>query len=78
MTVKDQIKTLNRKIKQNELQYNLDREAAKISALPSNNLDKYKLLTGEDLGLKPSIVEQAKLEYSPLGRLCNKGLSKEN
>ena len=78
MTVKDQIKTLNRKIKQNELQYNLDREAAKISALPSNNLDKYELLTGEDLGLKPSIVEQAKLEYSPLGRLCNKGLSKEN
>ena len=78
MTVKDQIKTLNRKIKQNELQYNLDRKAAKISALPSNNLDKYELLTGEDLGLKPSIVEQAKLEYSPLGRLCNKGLSKEN
>ena len=78
MTVKDQIKTLNRKIKQNELQYNLDREAAKISALPSNNLDKYELLTGEDLGLKPSIVEQAKLEYFPLGRLYNKGLSKEN
>ena len=78
MTVTDQIKILNRKIKQNEAQYDLDREAAKISALPSNNLDKYELLTGEDLGLKPSIVEQAKLEYSPLGRLCNKGLSKEN
>ena len=63
----DQIKTLNRKIKQNESQYDLGREAAKISALYSKNLDKYELLTGEDLGLKPSIVEQAKFEYSPLG-----------
>ena len=51
MTVTDQIKILNRKIKQNESQYDLDREAAKISALSSNNLDKYELLTGEDLGL---------------------------
>ena len=38
MTVIDQIKILNRKIKQNESQYDLDREAAKISALSSNNL----------------------------------------
>ena len=42
MTVTVQIKILNRKIKQNESQYDLDREAAKISALPSNNLDKYE------------------------------------
>ena len=61
MTVTDQIKILNRKIKQNESQYDLDREAAKISALSSNNLDKYELLTGEDLGLKPSTIEKAKL-----------------
>ena len=77
MTVTDQIKILNSKIKQNELQYDLDREAAKISALSSNNLDKYELLTGEDLNLKPSTVEQAKFEYSPLGRIFNKGLSEE-
>ena len=38
----------------------IDREATKISTLSSNNLDKYELLTGEDLGLKPSTVEQAK------------------
>ena len=75
MTVTDQIKILDRKIKQNESQYNLDREAAKISALSSNNLDKYELLTGEDLGLKPSTVEKAELEYSPLGKVFNKGLS---
>ena len=78
MTVTDQIKILNRKIKQNESQYDLDREAAKISALSSNNLDKYELLTGEDLGLKPSTVEQAKFEYSPLGKIFNKGLSEED
>ena len=49
MTGTDQIKILNRKIKQNESQYDLDREAAKISALSSNNLDKYELLTGQVL-----------------------------
>ena len=64
MTVTDQIKILNRKIKQNESQYDLDREAPKISALSSKNLDKYELLTGEDLGLKPSTIEQIKFEYS--------------
>ena len=78
MTVTDQIKILNRKIKQNEAQYDLDREAAKISALSSNNLDKYEYLTGEDLGLKPSTVEQAKFEYSPLGEIFNKGLSEKD
>ena len=78
MTVTDQIKILNRKIKQNEAQYDLDREAAKISALSSNNLDKHEYLTGEDLDLKPSTVEQAKFEYSPLGKIFNKGLSKDD
>ena len=78
MTVTDQIKILNKKIKQNEAQYDLDREAAKISALSSNNLDKYELLTGEDLDLKPSTIEQAKFEYSPLGKVFNKGLSEDD
>ena len=48
MTVTDQIKILERKIKQNESQYDLDKEAAKKSALSSKNLDKYELLTWED------------------------------
>ena len=78
MTVTDQIKILNRKIKQNETQYDLDREAAKISALSSKNLDKYEYLTDEDLGLKPSTVEKAKVEYSPLGQAFNKGLEEED
>ena len=62
---------------QHKAQYNLDKKSAKISALSSNNLDKYEYLTGEDLGLKPSTVEQAKFEYSPLGKIFNKGLSKD-
>ena len=63
---------------QNEAQYDLDRKAAKISGLSSNNLDKYEYLTGEDLGLKPSAIEQTKFEYSPLGKIFNKGLSEDD
>ena len=43
MTATDQIKSLDRKIIQNEAQYDLDRKAAKISGLSSNNLDKYDI-----------------------------------
>ena len=77
MTVTDQIKILDRKIMQNEAQYDLDRKAAKISALSSNNLDKYEYLTGEDLGCKPSAIKQAKFEYSPLGKVFTEVLEKE-
>ena len=56
----DQIKILDKKIMQNEGQYDLDRKSAKISALSSNILDKYEYLTGEDLGLKTSVIEQTK------------------
>ena len=62
MTITDHIKILNIKIIQNEAQSDLGRKAAKISALSSNNLDKYEYLTGQDLGLKPSAFEQAKFE----------------
>ena len=67
MTVTDQIKILNKKIMQNEAQYDLDRKAAKISAL-----------SGEDLGLKPSTIEQTKFKYSPLGKIFNKGWDKND
>ena len=78
MTVTDQIKIIDRNFMQNEAQYDLDRKAAKISASSSNNLGKYEYLTGEDLGLKPSTIEQAKFEYSPLGKIVNKGLSEDD
>ena len=44
MTVTDQIKILERKVMENEGEYDLDRKAAKISALSSNNFDKYEYL----------------------------------
>ena len=46
--------------------------------MSSNNLAKYEYLTGEDLGLKPSTIEQAKFEYSQLGKIFNKGLDKSD
>ena len=78
MTIADQIKILNKKIMQNEAQYDLDRKAAKISALSSNKLDKYEYLTGEYLGLKQSTIEQPKFEYSPLGKILNNGLDTDD
>ena len=63
---------------QNEALYDLNRKAAKKSVLSSNNLDKYDYLTGENLGLKPSTIEQAKFAYSPLGKIFNKGLDKDD
>ena len=78
MTVTDLIKILYRKIKQNKAQYDLDRRAAKLSAFSSNNLDKYEYLTGKDLDLKTSTIEQARFEYSPLGKIFNKGLNEED
>ena len=59
MTLTDELKILNDKIKANQAQYDLDREAAKISALSSKELDKYEYLTGEDLGYKPGVNERA-------------------
>ena len=50
MTLTEQVKILDEKIKANKVQYELDREVAKISALSSGELEKYTYLTGEDLG----------------------------
>ena len=78
MTLGNQLKILDRKIKQNEAQYDSDRKAAKISAYSSNNLDKYEYLTGENLDYMPDAVEEARFECSPLGKIFNKGLKEED
>ena len=66
MTIINQIKVLDDKIKSNQVQSDLGRETAKISALSSKNLlGKYEYLTCEDLGYKPSVIEKTKFEYSP-------------
>ena len=74
MTATDQIKIIDNKIKANQAQYDLDRLTAKISGLSSGELRKYEYLTGEDLGYRPSVLEQTKFDYSPLGKAFNKGL----
>ena len=80
MVVTDQIKIIDDKIKSNQAQHDLGREAAKIATLSSKNLlEKYEYLTGKDLGYKPNVFEKAKFEYSPLGMtLINNTKSKTN
>ena len=74
MTINEQIKILDNKIRSNQAQYDLNSQNAKTSALISGELDKYEYLTGEDLGYKPDVVQKAKFEYSPLGQVFNKRL----
>ena len=67
MTIEDQIKD-------EKLQYDINREAAKISALSSGKLDKYEYLTGEEIlpSNQQQIILQAKFNYSPLGKAIEK------
>ena len=62
--------TINDQIKDEKLQYNINREVAKISALSSGKLHKYECLTGEDIlpSNQQQIIEQTKFTYSPLGK----------
>ena len=79
MTLTAELKILDNKIKANQAQYDLGRKAAKISALSSKDLlEKYKYLTGEDLGHRPSVLEKTKFEYSPLGMSLSKSFKKDN
>ena len=78
MTLTDELKILDDKIKANQAQYDLGREAAKISALSSKDLlEKYEYLTGEDLGHRPSVLEKTKFEYSPLGMSYSKAFEND-
>ena len=78
MTLTDELKIIDDKIKANQAKYDIDREVAKMSALSSKELDKYEYLTREDLGYKPGVVEQGKFEYSPLGKAFNKGFDEKD
>ena len=79
MTLTDELQILDDKNKANQVQYDLGREAAKISALSSKDLlEKYEYLTGEDLGHRPSVLEKTKFEYSPLGMSLSKSFKKDN
>ena len=67
MTIEDQIRD-------EKLQYDTNREAAKTSALSSGKIDKYEYLTGEKIlpSTQQQIIEQAKFTYSPLGKAFEK------
>ena len=67
MTIEDQIKD-------EKLQYDISREAAKISALSSGKIDKYEYPTGEEIlpSNQQQIIQQAKFTYSPLGKAFEK------
>ena len=66
--------TINDQIRDRKLQYDNNREAAKISALSSGKIDKYECLTGEEIlpSNRQQIIEQAKFTYSPLGKAFEK------
>ena len=66
--------TIDDQPKGEKLQYDIDREAAKISALSSGKFNKYEYLTGEEVlpSNKQQIIEQAKFEYSLLGKAFEK------
>ena len=66
--------TINDQITDEKLQYNINRGAAKISALSSGKVHKYEYLTGEDIlpSSNQQIIEQARFTYSPLGKAFNK------
>ena len=66
--------TINDQIRDEKLQYDINREAAKISALSSGKVHKYEYLTGEDIlpSNQQQIIEQAKFNYSPLGKAFEK------
>ena len=72
MTISDKIKTIDKKIEQNEAQYGLDRQTAKTSASLSGNVSKYKSLTGKDVLPEKDFLEKAfaleRSEYLPLGK----------
>ena len=62
--------TIDDKIKDKKLQYDINREAAKISALSSGKINKYEHLTGEEIlpSDQSRIIEQANFTYSLLGK----------
>ena len=61
-------------IKDEKLQYDINRDAAKISALSSGKIDKYEYLTGEEIlpSNQQQIIQQAKFNYYPLGKAFEK------
>ena len=72
--------TINDQIKDETFQFDIIREAAKISALSSGKLQKYENFTGEDIlpSTRQKIIEQTKFTYSTLGKVFDKQITNKN
>ena len=72
--------TINDQIRDEKLQYDINREVAKISVLSSGKIHKYEYVTGEDIlpSNQQQIIEQAKFTYSPLGKAFEKQVTIED
>ena len=66
--------TIDDKIRYKKLQYDINREVGKISALSSGKVDKFEYLTGEEIlrSYQRRVIEQAKFTFSPLGKALEK------
>ena len=73
-TISKLIMTIDDKIKDEKLQYDINREAEKVSALSSWKTDKYEYLTSEEIlsSDQSRIIESARFTYSPLGKAFEK------
>ena len=62
--------TINDEIRDEKLQYHINKEVAKISALSSGKTHRYQYLSGEDIlpSNQQQITEQARFTYFPLGK----------
>ena len=66
--------TIDDEIRDEILQFNINREAAKTSTLLSSKIDQYEFLTREEIlpSDQSRIIEQDKFTYSPLGKAFEK------
>ena len=66
--------TIDYQLEDGKLQHDINRAAAKVSALSSGKIDKYEFLTGKEIlpSNQKQIIEQAKFTYSPLGKAFEK------
>ena len=66
--------TIDDQNRDEKLQCDINREAAKILALSSGKIEKYEYLTGKETlpSNQQQITEQAKFTYSPLGKVFEK------
>ena len=69
-----EIMAINYQIRDEKIQYDINREAAKISALSSGEILKFEYLTGEDIltSNQQQIIKEARFTYSPLGKASEK------